>query len=762
MQRLTLPLIPIISDAMLPNSLQKLGLSKDQSKKAYEYAYKNKADICFVAQRQAENEIILDKTQLHYAGVVGRIIDKIQGTDELTLRLDIYKTVFVEKIVQTDPFIIAEVRYAEYTEISEQEQNKYKDAIKQYFLQLPQSQLRITGLGMLSSEKDFNSIINSISFLIDIENKQEFIEIEDTIQRVEILLINMQRDKQKREVLREIEMKVEKKVMKSQKEYILREQLKVISEELGEDDKEYKKLKQQIEELAADDEVKEKLMYELERLNRMSVMSPEFSMLRNYLDCALSLPWGVYTQDNYDLDNVKKTLDDDHYGLEHVKQRVVEYMAVKKITVGKNKAPILCFVGPPGVGKTSIAQSIARAIGKEYLHLSLGGIRDEAEIRGHRKTYIGSMPGRIMSSMAKAKTNNPLFLLDEIDKLTSDMRGDPSSALLEVLDPNQNFSFRDNYLEIPYDLSQVMFIMTANTLNSIQKPLLDRMEVIELSGYTLEEKTEIALRYLVPKQKTQNGLDKCDVEIDKSAIVKIIDSYTKEAGVRELERQVGNVCRKLATKIVGGENFSYEITEKNVEEFLGVKKYIVGEDVVNNVVGAVNGLAWTSVGGVLMPIEVKLLPNGKGDMILTGSLGDVMKESARIALSLVKSMSDKYNIPKETWTDYDIHINVPEGATPKDGPSAGISMTTALLSTLTNKAVRDDLAMTGEITLRGKVLAIGGLKEKTLAGLRNGIKTIIIPKQNQKDIADLPENVVKKIDLILADNISDVFTTAFS
>ena len=426
----------------------------------------------------------------------------------------------------------------------------------------------------------------------------------------------------------------------------------------------------------------------------------------------------------------------------------------------KNKAPIICLVGSPGVGKTSIAQSIARALGKEYIHMSLGGIRDEAEIRGHRKTYIGAMPGRIISCMSKAKTSNPLFLLDEIDKMTQDMRGDPSSAMLEVLDPNQNANFRDNYLELPFDLSQVMFIMTANSLANIQKPLLDRMEIIEMEGYTVEEKLEIAKRYLVPKQKEQNGIETCEVEFEEKAIEAIIDGYTRESGVRELERQIGSVCRKIATKIVGGDNISYVVTADNLSEYLGAIKYQGDDGVVGGEVGAVNGLAWTSVGGVTMPIEVKLLPYGSGKILLTGSLGDVMKESAEIAVSLIKSKCVSLNISEDVFNKHDIHIHVPAGATPKDGPSAGIALATAVLSAFTDKPVKKDLAMTGEVTLRGKVLAIGGLKEKTLGAMRSGIKTVIIPKQNQKDMQELPSSVLNSINFVLADNVSTVFEEA--
>ncbi|MDE5654448.1 MAG: endopeptidase La, partial [Clostridia bacterium] len=561
-------------------------------------------------------------------------------------------------------------------------------------------------------------------------------------------------------VLKEINKKLDDTLRENQKEFVLREQIKVIKKELGDEDNEIEEITQKIKELKASEEVKSKLQKEFDRMQRMNVSSPEYSILRNYIDVALSLPWGEYTQDNFDLEHIREVLDKEHYGIDKVKNRIIEAIAVKKLAGDKNKAPIICLVGPPGVGKTSIAQSIARALGKEYIHMSLGGIRDEAEIRGHRKTYIGAMPGRIISCMSKAKTSNPLFLLDEIDKMTQDMRGDPSSAMLEVLDPNQNANFRDNYLELPFDLSQVMFIMTANSLANIQKPLLDRMEIIEMEGYTVEEKMEIAKRYLVPKQKERNGIETCEVEFEDSAIDKIIDGYTKESGVRELERQIGSVCRKIATKIVGGDNISYAVTAENLSEYLGPIKYQGDDGVVGGEVGAVNGLAWTSVGGVTMPIEVRLLPYGSGKILLTGSLGDVMKESAEIAVSLIKSKCETLNIGEDTFNKHDIHIHVPAGATPKDGPSAGIALATAVLSAFTGEPVKKDLAMTGEVTLRGKVLAIGGLKEKTLGALRSGIKTVIIPKQNQKDMQELPKSVLDSINFVLADNVSTVFEEA--
>lgn len=759
-----LPLIALRGLTLVPNTVQRIEIIREASIKALEYSKKNKTPVFFVTQINKTDEIITSEEQLFDTGVVCFVKEILARNNGITaLTLDCAFSAKLIDFVSVQPVIISTFKEIEYYNDLGAEFEAHKNTLKD---ELKKLNSHVDGLSdcmnRLSNENDdINSTLNILSYVLEHKNKQDFISECDTISRIKKLLITIRECRIKAKILQDLDKLVNEKVKNSQKEYVLREQLKVIKSELGDDDRDYEELKQKIEKLVCNDDVRAKLNKELERLNRMSPMSPEYSMLRNYLDWVLTLPWGVYTQDNYDISNIMTVLDSDHYGLEKVKERIVEYMAVKKLTGGTNKAPILCFVGAPGVGKTSIAQSIAKAVGKEYLHMSLGGISDESEIRGHRKTYIGSMPGRIMTSMSKGKTSNPLFLLDEIDKMKSDMRGDPSSALLEVLDPNQNNNFRDNYLEIPYDLSQVMFIMTANSLSTIQKPLLDRMEIIEMSGYTVEEKLNIATKYLIPKQIIQNGLENCEVTFEESAVISIIDSFTKESGVRELERKIGAVCRKIASRIVNGENFEYIINSKNIEEFLGVSKFIVGEDVVNGEIGTVNGLAWTSLGGTVMPLEVSILPNGKGEVVLTGSLGDVMKESAKIAISLLKSKSEELGIEKDFFTTNDIHIHVPEGATPKDGPSAGIALSTALASAVLKKPTMNDLAMTGEITLRGKVLAIGGLKEKTLAAQRNGIKKVIIPKQNQKDLQQLPQCVLDGVQFVLADNINDVFSTAF-
>ena len=491
-------------------------------------------------------------------------------------------------------------------------------------------------------------------------------------------------------------------------------------------------------------------------MSKMNPSSPDYTVLRGYLDWILDLPFSTRTEDNMSIKDAKDVLDADHFGLEKVKERIIEHLAVIKLK-GKISGSIICLVGPPGVGKTSVASSIARATGRKFVRMSLGGVKDEAEVRGHRKTYIGAMPGRIIYGLKNAGSSNPVFLLDEIDKISSDMRGDPASALLEVLDPEQNSTFRDRFLEVPYDLSDVLFITTANTLDTIPAPLLDRMEVIELSGYTREEKYQIAKRYLVPKKLQENGVEITRVKFDESAVYEVIDGYTREAGVRNLEREIGAICRKIACDIaLNGGKKKYVVTPSLVEKYLGVKKYVKDEEVLEYEVGSATGLAWTAVGGTTLTIEVSLVP-GKGEILLTGKLGDVMKESARAAISFIHANCEKYGIEESLFSNRNIHVHVPEGATPKDGPSAGITMATALCSAFTGKKVNKNIAMTGEITLRGKVLAIGGLKEKALAAYRIGIRKVIIPKTNVKDLEEIPAEIRKQITFVPVDNVSQVF-----
>lgn len=558
---------------------------------------------------------------------------------------------------------------------------------------------------------------------------------------------------------RKINAAVRQNIEKNQKEYYLREQIKAIHTELGDDEDENAKLEQQIKAKNMPEEVEQKALKELSRMSRMASSSPDYNVLRTYLDWLLDLEWNYKTADTENLKDAVDILNADHYGLEKIKSRITEYLAVLKLTDGLN-APILCLVGPPGVGKTSIASSVARALGRKFVRMSLGGVKDESEIRGHRKTYVGAMPGRIINAIKNAGSVNPVFLLDEVDKLSSDsLRGDPSGALLEVLDPAQNSTFRDRYLEVPYDLSKVLFITTANSLDTIPSPLLDRMEVIELSGYTQEEKREIAKRYLVPKKREANGLTDRDITISDGAIDAIIEGYTMEAGVRNLERKIDAVCRKAAVSKAEGKRRKVKVTENNIENFLGAARYGRDKMLDDDRVGAATGLAWTAVGGTTLTIEVSAM-HGKGEILLTGKLGDVMKESARAAISYIRSNSDSYGIDAQSFETTDIHIHVPEGATPKDGPSAGITMATAILSAFTKKAVKNTVAMTGEITLRGKVLPIGGLKEKALAAYRIGIRDVIIPEDNKKDLEEIPDSVKEKINFIPVSEVDAVFRTA--
>ena len=586
--------------------------------------------------------------------------------------------------------------------------------------------------------------------------KQEILEEPKVIERLRRLERCLNDELEISKLEKKIATSVRQSIDKNQKEYFLREQLKAIHAELGDDEHEADEYRARILEKCLPQDLEIKCLKEIDRLGKMPSSAAEYTVIATYLDQVLSLPWTEETQDTESLAECAKVLEADHYGLEKIKERITEYLAVLKLT-DSMKAPILCFVGPPGVGKTSIAQSIARALGRKFVRMSLGGVKDEAEIRGHRRTYIGAMPGRILYGMKNAGSINPVFLLDEIDKITADMHGDPASALLEVLDPEQNATFRDRYLEFPYDLSKVMFITTANSLETIPGPLRDRMEIIELSGYTMEEKSEIAKRYLVPKQLKANGLTERNARFTDAGIRAIVEGYTREAGVRTLERTIGTVCRKIAVQYASDNALPRVSVDKDkAVELLGAPKFKVDEERFDAEVGAVTGLAWTAVGGTTLTVEATAM-RGKGEIKLTGKLGDVMKESALAALSFIRSHAEKYGISDEVFGNTDIHIHVPEGATPKDGPSAGITIATAILSVLTDRKVRGDVAMTGEITLRGKVLPIGGLKEKSLAARRLGIKTVVIPEGNRRDIDELPEVVKKEITFVPVKSVDEVF-----
>ncbi len=617
-------------------------------------------------------------------------------------------------------------------------------------------------IDILKNTEDKEEFVYNAATLLNlsVSQRQNLLEETDLCDQFDFLCRVINDEAEIARLQKKINASVKRSIEKGQKDYYLREQLKAIHTELGDDDDELDELKQKIEEKELPEEVKQKALKEFSRMSRMQSSSPDYNVIRNYLDWILDLEWAKATQDTENLQDAVDILNADHYGLEKIKERITEYLAVLKLTGGMN-APILCFVGPPGVGKTSIATSVARALGRNFVRMSLGGVTDESEIRGHRKTYVGAMPGRIITAIKNAGSVNPVFLLDEIDKLSTDrLRGDPSSALLEALDPAQNSTFRDRYLEVPYDLSKVLFITTANDLSTIPAPLLDRMEIIEISGYTLQEKREIAKRYLVPKRIASNGLDEHNVIFTDGALDAIADCYTREAGVRNLDRQIDAVCRKLAVKKAKGEDFTRTVEQKDLHELLGAPRFERGDELPkSDTVGAATGLAWTAVGGTTLSIEVSAM-HGKGEILLTGKLGDVMKESARAAISYIRSNAEEYGLNEEQFETTDIHVHVPEGATPKDGPSAGITMATAILSAFTKKPVRKDVAMTGEITLRGNVLPIGGLKEKSLAAYRIGVRDVIIPKDNVKDLEEVPQVVKDNVHFIPVDCVGDVFKTA--
>ena len=613
----------------------------------------------------------------------------------------------------------------------------------------------LTKIDRINSPDEYIDVVLSV-MRVRMDVKQSILEEERLIERLKQFERCLNDELEISKIEKKIASAVRQSIDKNQKEYFLREQLKAIHTELGDDGKEEDEFRQKVLAKSLPSALEEKCLKEINRMGKMQPSSPEYTVITGYLEQVLALPWSEETEDTESLKDCAAVLEEDHYGLEKIKERITEYLAVLKLT-GTMKAPILCFVGPPGVGKTSIAKSIARALGRKFVRMSLGGVKDEAEIRGHRRTYIGAMPGRIMYGMKNAGSINPVFLLDEIDKITSDMHGDPAGALLEVLDPEQNATFRDRYIEYPYDLSKVMFITTANSLETIPAPLRDRMEIIELSGYTQEEKTEIARRYLIPKQLAANGLTDNNAFFTEDGVRATIEGYTREAGVRTLERTVGTLCRKIAVQYADDKNLScVTVNADMVPSFLGSPRFKKEDERCEKEVGAVTGLAWTAVGGSTLTIEAMLMP-GKGEVKLTGKLGDVMKESALAALTFIRAHADKYDIPSEKFTENDLHIHVPDGATPKDGPSAGITIATAILSVFTQKAVRGDVAMTGEISLRGKVLPIGGLKEKSLAARRAGIPTVIIPDGNARDVEDLPDVVKKDVRFLPVKNVAEVF-----
>lgn len=755
-----LPLIPLRGLTVFPNTTVNFDVGRKKSVAAVTDAVKNRNGKIILCRQINTDESNPKPDGIYTVGVLARVVQVISnGGETLRIIVDGIKKVKVTGYVDNPDFFVASYEPMKELHARTVEAKAYRrkcmSVVEEHYFVGERATKDVYNI--LNETEEPVAFLYRAAHLMDISDRQGFLEIDDVIDKYELLLDFLEDELEIAKVEKKINRKVRESIDKGQKEYYLREQIKAIQEELGDEDDDDLLLK--ADKLPIPEESKKKLKKDIERNAKMPTSSPDYAISRNYFDFVFDLPWGVESEDNNDIENARKILDEDHYGLEKIKERILEFLAVRQLTDEKRE-PIICLVGPPGVGKTSIVKSIARALNRKYVRMSLGGIRDEAEIRGHRKTYVGAMPGRIISNIRIAGTMNPVFLLDEIDKLASDFKGDPSSALLEVLDPEQNNAFRDNYLEIPFDLSKVIFITTANNPDAIPAPLYDRMEIIEMSGYTPEEKLQIAKKHLIGKQLKAHGISEDRLSFTDDGIEKIIYSYTRESGVRGLEKEIANVMRKVAVKIVSGEaQDKIVVTKDNVKEFLGVDKYLENEKPEHSEVGAATGLAWTAVGGEILTIEVSIV-SGKGEILLTGHLGDVMKESARTAISYIHAHADDYDIPERAFKDKDIHIHVPEGAIPKDGPSAGITIATAVFSALTGKGVRNDVAMTGEITLRGKVLPIGGLKEKSLAAMRAGIKKVLIPVDNMKDLADIPESVKNGVKFIPVENVSEVFKIA--
>ncbi len=756
------PVLALRGRVIFPNTTVSLDVGRIESLTAVKQATDGNSMIFAVAQKNSEAQEIKPE-QLFTVGTVVKLkqVSRLPGNNIRITVQGMYRA-GVRTVDFAEGAFTATVEEIKTVHGEEELEEAYFRTAKNVMRDISATETRLSKDAVSALERcsDPDEFINiaAHNLSLRLEVKQELLECYRLVERLKRIDGVLNDELEITRLERKINSMVRQNIDKNQKEYYLREQLKAIHKELGDDEEEHDELERKIKEKHFPAEVEEKALKELARMDKMQASSPETNVLRTYLEWLLDVPWTECTTDTETLAEAVKILNEDHYGLEKIKERITEYLAVLKLTGGLN-APILCLVGPPGVGKTSVAQSVARALGRKFVRMSLGGVRDESEIRGHRKTYIGSMPGRIINGMKQAGSINPVFLLDEIDKLSNDIHGDPSSALLEVLDPAQNATFRDRYLEVPYDLSKVLFITTANSLESIPRPLLDRMELIELNGYTQEEKREIAKRYLVPKKRAANGLDENKLTFDDGAIDEIISGYTLEAGVRNLERNIDAVCRKAAVNYADGKGGVTNVTKDGVSEYLGARRYDADKQLDGDEVGAATGLAWTSVGGTTLTIEVSAM-HGKGDVLLTGKLGDVMKERARAAISYIRSNSENYGLESKTFETTDIHIHVPEGATPKDGPSAGITMATAILSAFTKKPVKKSVAMTGEITLRGKVLPIGGLKEKALAAYRIGVKDIIIPADNAKDLEEIPENIRNALNFIPVTDVDAVFKKA--
>lgn len=763
---MNMPAVALRGLTILPGMIAHFDISRERSLRAVEEAMEQDQKIYLVTQRNVDSE---DPTQedLYQMGIVADIKQVVRlQNDVVRILVDGISRAALLGFTGNEKYLEAEICYCDSNadslpdDLREAMLLGVREAFHRYAAVVGKISKEL--IRQIDQYEDLEKLIDYVTnnLPVSYELKQQVLEAEDINDRYQVIVSLLLSKVEVISIKNELQKKVKVRVDKHQKEYVLREQLGVIREELGENaDSEADEYEKKLSELDAPDYVKEKTKKEIKRFRNMSSSSSESTVERGYIETVLELPWNRMSVDNKDLDHAAQVLDDDHYGLKDVKERILEFLAVRNLT-SKGESPIICLVGPPGTGKTSIARSIASALEKKYVRISLGGVRDEAEIRGHRKTYIGAMPGRIVNGLRQAGVANPLMLLDEIDKVSSDYKGDTSAALLEVLDSEQNSRFRDHYIEMPVDLSEVLFIATANEVSGIPKPLLDRMELIEVSSYTENEKFHIAKEHLVEKQKSKNGIKKEQLTITDGALKDIIRLYTREAGVRSLERTIGKLCRKAAREIFKDSEAAVKVTKTNLKTYLGNPKYSPEKKNDRAEVGIVRGLAWTSVGGVTLEVEVNVLP-GKGELVLTGKLGDVMKESAQAALSYVRSISEGYGIDAEFYTKHDIHIHIPEGAVPKDGPSAGITMATAMLSAITDRAVRADVAMTGEITLRGRVLPIGGLKEKLLAAKVIGIKTVCIPKDNEKDLEEISKEITDGMEIVPVERFSQVEKIAF-
>ncbi|MEO0231307.1 MAG: endopeptidase La [candidate division WOR-3 bacterium] len=766
----TLNILPVKGGVIFPNMTIPLVIKEKNIQELIDDALKKEKMVLTITQRDEsiENPKFKD---LYTVGTVSLIL-KMMRVPDGTMRLIIQgiKRARIKKELKEEPFLVAEIE--ELEDIIKTKNEKEIEALKTNVLNLlkeivqnipyiPEDFLLIA-LNIPEAGKLADFVAGYMQF--PVEEKQKVLETQDVIERLRSVLRLLAQEKELISLSQKIREEISEKIDKEQREYYLRQQLKAIQKELGEIDektKEVEELRRKIEEAKMPKEVHEIALKELSKLERIPAGMPEYTVVRNYLDWLIELPWSIETEDNLDLKRARKILDEDHFNLERVKERILEFLAVRILKKGEIKGPILCFVGPPGVGKTSLGKSIARALGRKFIRMSLGGIRDEAEIRGHRRTYVGALPGRIIQGIRQAKSKNPVFMLDEIDKIGIDFRGDPSSALLEVLDPEQNYSFSDHYLEVPFDLSKVFFIATANTTYTIPPPLLDRMEIIEIPGYIEYEKIEIAKKYLIPRQIEANGLLGYEIIFEEEAIKKIIREYTREAGLRNVERKIGTILRKIAVEIAEGKKVDKVIIkEEDIEKYLGPRVFFSETKAREGIPGIATGMAWTPTGGEILFIESTKMPGGR-NLILTGQLGEVMKESAQAALSIIRSKSEQLGIEKDFWNKYDIHIHVPEGAVPKDGPSAGITIFISLVSLLKNQPVNPEIAMTGEITLRGKVMPVGGIKEKVLAAKRAGIKEIILPKLNEKDLVEIPDYVKKDLKFYFVENVDDVLKIVF-